>query len=393
LILCGKAGLMDAGAAISAEEEAKAAARAAQLRYVTDRRPGITRHRTGASFSYRDPGGKLIRDAETLGRIKRLAIPPAWESVWISPDANGHIQAVGRDARGRKQYRYHPRWRSFRDEAKFERITAFAEKLPAIRARVTEDLARPGMPREKVLATVVRLLETTLIRVGNDEYARENKSYGLTTLRNRHARVNGRKVVFNFTGKSGIEHRIDVEDAALARIVRKCREIPGQDLFTYLDDEGTPRDVGSADVNDYLRAIAGEDVTAKDFRTWAATTLAAVALESFKSVDTKAALKRNVRRAVEAVAGMLGNTPTVCRKCYVHPAILDGYLDGTLVRVLHRRAKRVLAENLAGLRPEEAAVLAFLQQRLSAAGGQKLAPAPAGGPKPRRKPARRPRKR
>jgi DNA topoisomerase-1 len=372
---------MDAGGTVSAEEEAKAAARAAQLRYVTDRRPGIRRRRAGTSFSYREPDGKPIRDVETLGRIKRLAIPPAWEEVWISPDPNGHIQAVGRDARGRKQYRYHPRWRSFRDEAKFEHITEFAEKLPAIRARVAEDLARPGMPREKVLATVVRLLETTLIRVGNDEYARHNKSYGLTTLRNRHARVNGHKVVFNFTGKSGIEHRIDVEDPALARIVRKCREIPGQDLFTYVDDDGQPRDVGSSDVNDYLREIAGEDVTAKDFRTWAATTLAAVALESFKSVDTKAALKRNVRRAVEAVAGMLGNTPAVCRKCYVHPAILDGYLDGGLVGVLKRRAKRALAENLAGLRPEEAAVLSFLHQRLSEAGGKALSPTGATRPK------------
>jgi DNA topoisomerase I len=285
--------------------------------------------------------------------------------VWISPDPAGHIQAVGRDAKGRKQYRYHPRWRTVRDEAKFERIIAFAQKLPEIRARVAADLAKPGMPREKVLATVVRLLETTLIRVGNDEYARDNKSYGLTTLRNRHARVDGRKVIFNFKGKSGIAHTVDFEDEKLARIVRKCRELPGQDLFTYIDDAGEPRDVGSADVNDYLREIAGDDVTAKDFRTWAATTLAAVALESFKTVDTNAALKRNVRRAIEAVAGMLGNTATVCRKCYVHPAILDGYLDGTLRAVLRRRAKRQLSENLAALKPEEAAVMAFLHQRLA----------------------------
>jgi DNA topoisomerase-1 len=365
---------MDAGGSLSLEEEARQAARAAQLRYVSGRKPGITRHRTGTSFSYRAPDGKLVRDAETLGRIRKLAIPPAWEEVWIGPDPSGHIQAVGRDARGRKQYRYHARWRAVRDAAKFEHVIAFAEKLPAIRARVAADLARPGMPREKVLATVVRLLEKTLIRVGNDEYARGNKSYGLTTLRNRHARVSGRKIVFNFKGKSGIAHRIDVEDEKLARIVRKCRETPGQDLFTYVDDEGEPRDIGSADVNEYLREIAGEEVTAKDFRTWAATTLAAVALESFKTVDTKAALKRNVRRAIEAVAGMLGNTATVCRKCYIHPAILDGYLDGTLRAVLRRRAKRQLSENLAGLKPEEAAVMSFLHERLAAAPGEPLRP-------------------
>jgi DNA topoisomerase-1 len=384
---------MDAGGSVSPEDKAREAARAAQLRYVSDRKPGITRHRAGTSFGYRGPDGKLVRDAETLGRIKRLAIPPAWEAVWICPVPNGHIQAVGRDAKGRKQYRYHPRWRTVRDESKFEHVLAFAEKLPQIRARVADDLARPGMPREKVLATVVRLLEKTLIRVGNDEYARGNKSYGLTTLRNRHARVNGRKIVFNFSGKSGITHKIDVEDEKLARIVRKCREIPGQDLFTYIDDDGEPRDIGSADVNDYLREIAGADVTAKDFRTWAATTLAAVALERFKAVDTKAALKRNVRRAIEAVAGMLGNTATVCRKCYVHPAILDGYLDGTLRGVLRRRAERQLSENLAGLKPEEAAVMAFLHQHL-AEGGDK--PLPIGGEKRRKRaaaPRRRPRKR
>jgi DNA topoisomerase-1 len=376
---------MDAGGSVSSEDKAREAARAAQLRYVSDRKPGITRHRTGTSFSYRDPSGKLVRDAETLGRIKRLAIPPAWEDVWICPDPNGHIQAVGRDDKGRKQYRYHARWRAVRDETKFEHVLAFAEKLPQIRARVAEDLARPGMPREKVLATVVRLLEKTLIRVGNDEYARGNKSYGLTTLRNRHARVNGRKIAFNFSGKSGVTHRIDVEDEKLARIVRKCREIPGQDLFTYIDEDGEPRDIGSADVNDYLRDIAGADVTAKDFRTWAATTLAAVALEGFEAVDTKAALKRNVRRAIEAVAGMLGNTATVCRKCYVHPAILDGYLDGTLRGVLRQRAERQLAENLAGLKPEEAAIMTFLHGRLAEGGS---APLPVGRGKRRKRPAR-----
>jgi len=316
---------MEAGESVQAE--AAAAARTARLRYVSDRNPGITRHRRGASFGYRGPDGRPIRDADTLARIRRLAVPPAWEEVWISPDPNGHVQAVGRDARGRKQYRYHPRWRSVRDEAKFDRLAAFAEKLPEIRARVAADLGRPGMPRAKMLAAVVRLLETTLIRVGNDEYARSNESFGLTTLRNRHARVNGRKVVFDFKGKSGVEHRIDLEDERLARIVRKCREIPGQDLFAYIDESGEACDVGSADVNEYLREIAGEDVTAKHFRTWAATTLAAVALERCEAGGSTTALKRNVRRAVEAVAGMLRNTATVCRKCYIHPAVIEEYLE------------------------------------------------------------------
>lgn len=361
---------MEAGGTV--QTEAAAAARAARLRYVSDRKPGITRHRRGASFGYRSPDGRPIRDADTLARIKRLAVPPAWEEVWISPDPDGHIQAVGRDARGRKQYRYHPRWRSVRDEAKFDRLSAFAEKLPQIRARVAADLARPGMPRAKVLAAVVRLLETTLIRVGNDEYARSNESFGLTTLRNRHARVNGRKVVFDFKGKSGIEHRIDLEDERLARIVRKCREIPGQDLFAYIDECGQPCDVGSADVNEYLREIAGEDVTAKDFRTWAATTLAAVALERCEAGESKAALKRNVRRAVEAVAEMLRNTATVCRKCYIHPAVIEGYLDGTLRSSLRRTARSIAC---AGLKPEEAAVLAFLGKRAATAGDKPERPA------------------
>jgi DNA topoisomerase-1 len=376
----------EAAGSASSEEGSREAARMAQLRYASDRKPGITRHRTGTSFSYRDPDGRLIRDAETRGRIKALAIPPAWEEVWISPDPAGHVQAVGRDAKGRKQYRYHPRWRAVRDEAKFERVTTFAEKLPEIRARVAADLAKPGMPREKVLATVVRLLETTLIRVGNDEYARENKSFGLTTLRNRHVRVNGRKVVFNFKGKGGIARTIGIEDEKLARIVRKCREIPGQDLFTYRDDGGEPCDIGSADVNGYLREITGEDVTAKDFRTWAATTLCLVALERFKAVETKAALKRNARRAVEAVAAMLGNTATVCRKCYIHPAILDGYLDGTLRATLQRRTNRGLRGNSVGLKPEEMAVMSFLHGHLAAAEDK---PSAATGENRRKRAAKR----
>jgi DNA topoisomerase I len=348
------------------EESAVEAARAAQLRYVSDRKPGITRHRTGTSFSYRDPSGEIIRDAETLARIKKLAIPPAWEDVWICPLENGHIQAVGRDARGRKQYRYHTRWREVRDETKFEKLLAFGKRLPALRARVDADLAKPGMPREKVLATVVRLLETTLIRIGNDEYAKQNGSYGLTTLKNRHVKVRGRKVVFNFKGKSGIRHSIDVEDRRLAQVVDKCRDLPGQELFAYVDDDGEARDVGSEDVNEYLREIGGEEITAKDFRTWAATTLAALALQELEEVDTQAKQKKNVRRAVEAVASLLGNTVTVCRKCYIHPAVLDGYIEGGLKEALRRRIGKEMRENLAGLKPEEAAVLAFLEKRLSA---------------------------
>jgi DNA topoisomerase-1 len=351
---------VDGSGVIRLEDEAKAAARAAQLRYVSDRRAGITRHRHGETFLYRHPDGRLVRDGETLGRIKKLAIPPAWEEVWICADANGHIQAVGRDARGRKQYRYHARWREVRDEAKFERIVEFAWKLPLIRARVAEDIARPGLPREKVLATVVRLLEQTLIRVGNDEYAKANGSYGLTTLRNRHAKVDGSKVVFNFKGKSGIRHRIDLDDKLLAEIVKRCQELPGQELFTYVSEDGEARSIGSSDVNDYLREIAGEDVTAKDFRTWAATTLAAIALARFEDSQTRQAEKATIRLAIETVADILGNTAAVCRKCYVHPAIVEGYVARTLKPAMRARADQPCAVRLDGLRREEAAVMGFL---------------------------------
>jgi DNA topoisomerase-1 len=352
---------VDGGAVIRLEDEAKAAARAAQLRYVSDRRPGITRHRTEEGFLYRHPDGSPVRDGDTLGRIKRLAIPPAWEEVWICAEPNGHIQAVGRDARRRKQYRYHPRWREVRDEAKFERMVGFARKLPLIRARVAEDIARDGLPREKVLATVVRLLEQTLIRVGNDEYAKANGSYGLTTLRNRHATVDGCKVVFNFKGKSGVKHRIDLEDELLAKIVKQCQELPGQELFSYVSEDGEVRSIGSSDVNEYLRAIAGEDVTAKDFRTWAATTLAAIALARFEDPDTKKAQKATIKLAIETVADILGNTPTVCRKCYVHPAIVTGYVERTLKPAMRGPADRRSGFWLDGLRAEEAAVMGFLE--------------------------------
>jgi DNA topoisomerase-1 len=347
---------VDGSGVIRLEDEAKAAARAAQLRYVaSDRRPGISRHREGEAFLYRHPDGRPVRDGETLERIRKLAIPPAWQEVWICPEPDGHIQAVGRDARRRKQYRYHARWRAVRDEAKFERMVEFARKLPLIRARVAADIARPGLPREKVLATVVRLLEQTLIRVGNDEYAKANGSYGLTTLRNRHAKVDGSKVVFNFKGKSGIKHRIDLDDELLAAIVKQCQELPGQELFTYVGEDGEVRSIGSADVNEYLRRIAGEDVTAKDFRTWAATTLAAIALARFEDAATKKAEKATIRLAIETVADILGNTAAVCRKCYVHPAIVAGYVTRRL-----KPAMRAPADPLDGLRREEAAVMGFL---------------------------------
>jgi DNA topoisomerase-1 len=292
-------------------------------------------------------------------------IPPAWTDVWIAPHANGHIQATGRDARGRKQYRYHPRWRAVRDETKYGRMMAFAAALPRIRARVEADLARPGLPREKVLATVVRLLETTLIRVGNEEYARANRSFGLTTMRDRHVAVSGRSVRFGFRGKSGIRHTIDLNDRRLARVVKRCRDLPGQELFQYLDDDGRPQSIDSADVNAYLREVTGDDFTAKDFRTWAGTVLAALALREFESFDSQTQAKKNVLRAIERVSERLGNTPTVCRKCYVHPEVINAYLDGSMLETLKQIADREMAESLHDLRPEEAAVLALLRQRLA----------------------------
>jgi len=346
-------------------EELKAAARAAHLRYVSDRSPGIRRIGAGAGFTYRNPDGSKVTDAETLARIRKLAIPPAYRDVWICRDPNGHLQAVGRDARGRKQYRYHPRWREVRDAAKYHKMLTFGRVLPKIRDRVEHDLARRGLPREKVLAAVVRLLETTLMRVGNEEYARTNHSYGLTTLRNRHVRIEGAgRIRFDFRGKHGLEHHIDLRSKRLAAVVRRCQELPGQDLFEYLDEDGTPHAVGSEDVNDYLQEITGEDVTAKDFRTWAATNLAAVAFREMPPFDTQRKAKSNTMRAVEAVAKLLGNTPAICRKCYIHPAIFDGYLDGSLVETLRRRARAKLADPGQGLKPEETAVMAYLARRL-----------------------------
>jgi DNA topoisomerase-1 len=353
-------------AATAPNTDPPAAAKAAGLRYVHDDRPGIRREPApDGAFRYRGARGEPVEDEATLARIKSLAIPPAWTDVWICPQANGHLQATGRDARGRKQYRYHPKWREVRDEVKYERMISFGKALPTIRKEVDRALALPGLPREKVLATIVYLLEATMMRIGNDEYARENKSYGLTTLRNRHVRIDGSDVEFRFRGKSGIYHDVKVHDRRLARIIQRTRDLPGQDLFQYLDEDGERHTVGSADVNDYLRAITGEDYTAKDFRTWSGTVLAALALQEFEAVDSDAQARKNVVRAIESVARRLGNTPSVCRKCYVHPAVLDAYLDGTMLEGLRARAEESLVEDLEDLQPEEAAVLALLERRLA----------------------------
>jgi DNA topoisomerase-1 len=313
-------------------------AKAAGLRYINAGGPGIERRRRGDGFFYVIPDGKHIRDKETLARIRSLVIPPAWEKVWICPLATGHLQAVGRDARGRKQYCYHPLYRAVRDAAKFTNMVAFSKALPVIRKRVERDLGLPGMPMNKVLAAVVRLLERTCIRVGNDEYARENGSFGLTTLRNRHALVEGRTIRFHFKGKSGVVHDVSLEDARLARIVRECQCIPGHDLFEYSDDTGNAVDVKSEDVNDYLCEITGGDFTAKDFRTWHGTAQAALELEALGPCDSETAAKKNVVAAIKAVAERLGNRPATCRKYYVHPAVLDAYSEGTLFSTLQVKA-------------------------------------------------------
>ncbi len=344
----------------------QAAAKMAKLHYVSDSKPGITRVRTPSGFRYRARDGGKVTDVETLARIRKLAIPPAYEQVWICQDPNGHLQAVGRDARGRKQYRYHPRWREVRDEGKYGKMLLFGRLLPKIRARVQEDLSRRGLPREKVLAVIVRLLETTLMRVGNEEYAKTNKSYGPTTLRNRHVKIEGgSRIRFDFRGKHGTEHHIDLRDKRLAAIVRRCQELPGQDLFQYVGEDDAPHAIGSEDVNDYLPSISDDEVTAKDFRTWAGTNLAALALRELESFDSEAMAKKNVVRAVEAVSRMLGNTPAICRKCYIHPAVFDGYIDGSLLQTLKRRADETLSDPGAGLKAEEVAVMAFLSRQLA----------------------------
>jgi DNA topoisomerase I len=345
----------------------KDAAESAGLRYVSDDQPGIRRRKSGKGFTYTQPDGTKLSDPQVVKRIRSAAIPPAWTDVRICPFADGHIQATGRDAKGRKQYRYHPLFREVRESTKYEHVVAFGNALPAIRAKVREHMALRGLPRKKVLATVVHLLETTLIRVGNDDYAKQNKSYGLTTLKNRHVAVEGSEVRFRFTGKSGKQWSLKVKDRRVAKIIKACQELPGQELLQYLDEDRKQQDVTSSDVNAYLNEITGQDITAKDFRTWAGTVLAALALKELESFDTAAQAKRNLRVAIERVAARLGNTPTICRKCYVHPEVLNSYLDGNLALEIKSEVESELRNELAGLQPEEAAVLAMLRARLKPA--------------------------
>ena len=339
----------------------KGSARAAGLRYATDRRPGITRVRAGKGFSYRSPTGRTISEARTLRRIRALAVPPAWTNVWISPDPNSHLQATGRDARGRKQYRYHARWREVRHHTKYERMVPFARALPHIRQRVGSDLREPALSKTKVVAAVVQLLEKTLIRIGNLEYAKANRSFGLTTLKDGHVQVRGARVRFAFRGKSGIKQSVVLADARMARLVKRCQELPGQELFQYVDDAGRSRPVTSADVNAYLREIAGEEFTAKDFRTWAGTLQAMIALRDGDSIEGPLSTRKAksvIARAVEQVAHHLGNTPAVCRSCYIHPAVLEAAADGSLRQRLNGRhgARR-------GLSADECVVLALIDSR------------------------------
>jgi DNA topoisomerase I len=338
------------------------AAEEAGLRYVSDEQPGYTRKRKGKSFQYFDTAGKLIRDEARLLRIRRLAIPPAYRQVWICPLSNGHIQATGRDDRGRKQYRYHERWRSVRDENKYDRILAFAAALPKIRRRVQIDLKLPALKREKVLATVVQLLQRTFIRVGNEEYARQNKSFGLTTMKDHHVKVRGMKLRFRFRGKGGVQHEVDVSDRRIAKIVRRLQDLPGQQLFQYLDNDSKLCDVTSQDVNNYLREITGEDFTAKDFRTWAGTVLTAMALNEQGKFALKKEATMRIKNAIAAAAKLLGNTPTICRKCYVHPVVLESYLSGHLIEGL--RTKVDEAEEVHDFDENERAVLNFLRRQV-----------------------------
>ena len=331
------------------------------LTYVSGDLPGLARRRSGKGFTYTGPDGERLCDRQVLARIRGLVIPPAWRNVWICSRLDGHIQAVGYDERGRKQYLYHPRFREVRDEAKFEHMMAFAEALPGLRARVAADMGRSGLGRDKVLATVVHLLETTMIRVGNAAYAKENGSFGLTTLQVRHVKVDRTELRFHFKGKSGKVWRLSVKDRRVARIVKACQELPGQHLFQYLDEDGERQTVTSADVNAYLKRASGGEITAKDFRTWLGTVLAATALAEFGAAASPTEAKRNLTRAINQVAAQLGNTATVCRKCYVHPEVMTAYLAGELVLDIQEAAE-------AGLDAEEAAVLAFLRARLTGLG-------------------------
>ena len=336
-------------------------AKSAGLRYVSDEQPGIRREKNGRDFKFIDAKGRAVKTEGEVRRIRKLAIPPAWTDVWICPDSNGHLQATGRDVRGRKQHRYHTRWREVRDETKYNRMIDFAKKLPIIRERSSRDLAKQGLPLEKVLAAVVRILETGVIRVGNEEYVKQNNSFGLTTMRDRHVKVRGGAMRFEFRGKAGKFHKIELEDPRLAKVVKNCQDIPGQELFQYMDDSGERRKISSTDVNEYIREAIGGNFTAKDFRTWAGTVLAAMALREVEKCDTKAQMKKNVTAAIERVAAKLGNTPTTCKKCYVHPFVLDAYMDGSLVA---QAAVQRARSSKHGLNPEESMVLKLLKTRL-----------------------------
>ncbi len=348
-------------------------AKAAGLRYVMDTRPGITRRRTQDGFEYVGTDGHTITDEAEIERINHLGIPPAYTDVWISPLKNGHLQATGKDARGRKQYRYHARWREVRDETKYGRMIAFGEALPLIRERVAHDLSRRGMPREKMLATIVRLLEETHIRIGNEQYAKENESYGLTTLHNEHVDIEGGTVHFHFRGKSRKDHAIDLRDPRLAKIIKRSQELPGEELFQYLHDDGEPHTVDSSDVNAYLHEITGQEFTAKDFRTWAGTILAARALAECDAAASPKQTKKNITQVIKCVSSALGNTPAICRKCYVHPAILEAYTAGTLLEALRRSAQETRDRSQAQ-RAEEDAMMALLREHgCSPAGPQRKA--------------------
>jgi DNA topoisomerase I len=355
-------GFMGELAVETIELEARRSAQAAKLRYVTDTMAGIRRLGSGKGFVYLSSRGRMIRDAETLARIRSLAIPPAWKDVWICPWENGHLQASGFDARGRKQYRYHPAWAEVRNEQKYSKLILFARALPRIRARVRRDLARHGLPREKVLAAVVRLLELTRIRVGNDEYARQNRTFGLTTIKNHHAEVKGSKIRFDFHGKHAIKHEIELENPELAKVVRKCQELSGEELFEYIDDNGQRRDVKSSDVNSYLRSIACHHFSAKDFRTWAGTVAAAYELKGCEPCTSKTSAKRVINQAVARVAERLGNTKAVCRKCYIHPVVIEAYLEATLHDAMCRKNGQQDNRRCRDRLPaDEAAVLRLLE--------------------------------
>jgi DNA topoisomerase-1 len=354
---------------LSGTKDPHSSARAAGLVYTTDDKPGIRRIGKGKRARFVGPRNKAITSKTELSRIRALVLPPAWTDVWICPNPRGHLQATGRDARGRKQYRYHSKWREVRDDTKYGRMIAFGRALPVIRRRTDADLRRDGVPREKVLAAVVKLLEKTFIRVGNDEYARDNRSFGLTTMRDGHVKVAGSTVRFVFRGKSGVEHALALDDKRLAKIVKQCRDLPGQELFQYRNDNGDVVDVGSADINAYLKDVTGEDFTSKDFRTWAGTVLAAQLLKDFEAVDSEARAKKNVVAAIEQVAKQLGNTRAVCRKCYVHPAVIDAYMDGSMKRTIAQRASRT-AKAVGKMTAAEAAVLGLLQRRVAAPAGR-----------------------